>query len=315
MSDRKGFTLIELLITMFLITMVMAASYVVFFGSSKATTMQTQDARMQDNARMAMDVITRSFMRAGFLINFPNYPPGASINGLTTKLNVVNSSAGPDSVTIAGTTGATTTLTNSAAKDASQLRVVSAASFTAGTIIGIGLTDTARVTSVAGNVLNLDTTTDSGKLNIDYPGTTGFDGNPSNQEATRIVELTATTFSIDAVTDLRHPVLLAGGNPLAEDIEDLQIAYGVDRDNNMSIDATEWTNAPTVNEIDSIRLVRVTLVARAAQEDNSIKGPAGTRKVPAIEDRPERDVSSDGYRRYILTRIIKCRGMEMIVTL
>jgi hypothetical protein len=101
--------------------------------------------------------------------------------------------------------------------------------------------------------------------------------------------------------------------PIAEDIEDLQIAYGVDRNNNRIIEAGEWTNTPAGNEIDLIRLARITIVARTAQPDPLLIGVAQT--IPAIEDRPQRNNVTDGYRRFILTRIVKTRNIEAIYSL
>jgi type IV pilus assembly protein PilW len=315
--SQRGFTLVELLIAIFLAMMAVAAGYAIYFGSSRAATMQTQDARMQDNARMAMDVLTRNFMRTGFLVNFANYPPGFAMNGLTSKLQAANSNSAPDSVQIiVPSTGTLATLQDTAPKGATLVALSSAPSFSAGAVIGIGLTDTALVTNVTGSNVTLDATATSGALNLEYPGETA-----ANKAATTIVRLTTTTFSINQA-DLMHPVLEQDGTPLAEDIEDLQIAYGVDTNNNKIIEAGEWTSTPLSSQIDQIRLLRVTIVARTAQEDPSLRGVVGVgpqRLVPpdgsTIEDRPARNVTADGYRRYILTRIIKCRNTNTVATL
>jgi hypothetical protein len=144
------------------------------------------------------------------------------------------------------------------------------------------------------------------------------------QEAARVRRLTATLYRIDAATDPLHPVLqqqlqtIPGlpqppPEPVAEDIEDLQIAYGVDRNNNRIIEDNEWTWAPPNNEINLIRLVRITIVARSAQPDPALIGRAQT--IPAIEDRPAQNNVLDGFRRYILTRMVKARNIDVIFAL
>jgi len=118
--------------------------------------------------------------------------------------------------------------------------------------------------------------------------------------------------SLDA-TGLRG---MNGGTPsrqlLAENIEDVQFAYGIDvspRDGRMDdtadgtagYAATDFLNAPTDNT--SIITVRATIVGRTRNED--MKGQTGFKR-PAVEDRAEG--ASDGYRRRVLTKVVKIRN-------
>lgn len=65
-KQNKGFTLIELLIAMFVGLIVLGATYAVFISQNKELNKQEQIAVMQQNARMAMEIMTREIMMAGY---------------------------------------------------------------------------------------------------------------------------------------------------------------------------------------------------------------------------------------------------------
>jgi type IV pilus assembly protein PilW len=331
-SQEQGFTLVELIIAIFLGMLVLSAGYTVFQGSNRATREQNQDNRMQDNARVAMDVLARNFRRAGFLVNFLSYPPGQLINGAGTKMvaqNNVAAANGADGVTIVG--GSLTsigTLQRSAPRGSSSLILTDITGIAVGDVIGVGLTYTGLVAAVniGSKTVTLDTTVPTGATNMEYPGVVLQDGvTPSLQNPAPVREVNAVNYSINWGTaapncgSATHPVLqhiVANAvtcEPIAEEIEDLQLAYGVDRNNNRIIEAGEWTNTPTANDIDRIKLVRITIVTRTAQPDPVLVNVPQT--IPAIEDRPQRNNVMDGYRRFILTRIVKTRNIEAIHSL
>lgn len=330
-SLDRGFTLIELLIAIFLGMLVMSGGYMVFQSSNRATREQNLDNRMQDNARVAMDVLTRNFRRAGFLVNFTSYPLNQRVDNQLSKLVTVNSNAGPDQVIIVGGTLTTigslqksvdskeATLVLTPGSDMTKINVDATDPLKKNSVIGVGLTFSGVVDGKNNGTktITLNTTVPTGATNMYYPGVKLQDGvTDSNQTPAPVRLLTATQYGIDSATNAAHPVLQqttqGTTEPIAEDIEDLQIAYGVDRNNNRIIEAGEWTYSPLANEIDKIRLVRVTLVARTAQPDPLLVNVSQT--IPAIEDRPARPVT-DGYRRYILTRIIKTNNLDAVFTL
>jgi type IV pilus assembly protein PilW len=313
--NQHGFSLIELLVAIFLVTMVLGVTYTVYFSSSRAATQQTQDSRMQDNARLAMDEIVRNFMMAGYMIQEEKYPYGynlgsPALGSMKMKATTAASVNGDDQVILSGfvVSGSTTTLTATAPMGATLLSVESPVP-PAASIIDIGMTDSAVVSSLSGSTLALAFNSSGGQklLNIRRwgSGSTNMYGQPLTPTKVRRLEASQMAISWD---DPLHPVLTQDGQPLADDIEDMQIAYGVDLDSNYRITAGEWMSMPIGTDINKIKLVRVTLVARTAQPDPKLIGV--TRVVPALEDHPARDVTNDGYRRYILRRIIHCRNME-----
>ena len=82
-KQNKGFTLIELLIAMFVGLIVLGAIYAVFIAQNKELNKQEQIAVMQQNARMAIDMMTREIMMAGY--GATNTLPRCS--GTTTATN------------------------------------------------------------------------------------------------------------------------------------------------------------------------------------------------------------------------------------
>jgi len=66
MKKNHGFTLIELLIAMAVGLVVLGAVYSVFIVQNKELNKQEQIAVMQQNARMAMEMMTKEIMMAGY---------------------------------------------------------------------------------------------------------------------------------------------------------------------------------------------------------------------------------------------------------
>lgn len=65
--DQNGFTLIEMMIAMAISLLVLSGVYEVFTSQQKAYTIQDQVAEMQQNARVAMDIMTREIKMAGYI--------------------------------------------------------------------------------------------------------------------------------------------------------------------------------------------------------------------------------------------------------
>lgn len=66
LNKKRGFTLIELLIGIALSGIVISAIYSLYISQSKSYTIQGQIAEMQQNARVAMDMMVRDIRMAGY---------------------------------------------------------------------------------------------------------------------------------------------------------------------------------------------------------------------------------------------------------
>jgi len=99
----------------------------------------------------------------------------------------------------------------------------------------------------------------------------------------------------------------APAEPLAENIEDMQVALGVDANANKGIDDPgEWAFSSGIGALDgSVRAVRITLIARAP---NQLQPLVATYQRPGAEDRPAA-ATLDTYRRRVLTSTIEVRNI------
>ncbi len=105
------------------------------------------------------------------------------------------------------------------------------------------------------------------------------------------------TYSIDT-SDPDHPFLSRNGDVLAEDIEDLQVAYGEDDNLDGLVDA--WRNVP--NNPGNVIAVRVSIVARSRFPE---KGASFS--LNGVEN--GRSFGPDGYRRRVYTTTVKLRNL------
>lgn len=78
LTNPRGFTLVELLIAMAVMMGMMAAAFSLFVAQDKAYFTQNAIAETQQNARIAMDLISREIRMAG-------YAPSGGTFGFTTK--------------------------------------------------------------------------------------------------------------------------------------------------------------------------------------------------------------------------------------
>lgn len=66
--DRRGMTLVELLLVMAILSIVTLALMSLYIPTYQSTVAQTQVSDVQDNLRLALKVMTRDILHAGFLV-------------------------------------------------------------------------------------------------------------------------------------------------------------------------------------------------------------------------------------------------------
>ena len=120
---------------------------------------------------------------------------------------------------------------------------------------------------------------------------------------------TISFFNNNQVTEIEYEltnnILTRNGNPIAEDMEDLQFAFGLDTDADNFIDS--WINDTDLTDIqkDQVRQVRITVLGRTASEH---RGHSEIR--PAIEDHAAAG-TTDGFRRKQLEVTVKVRNLGL----
>jgi prepilin-type N-terminal cleavage/methylation domain-containing protein len=257
---KNGVTLIELLIALVVSTILTAVLYRIFISHQKIYTVQDQVADMQQNVRIAMGQMTREIRMAGYGGNMLTI--FGNVNGFT---NIITPASDAITVIFADEVGE---LKQNASRGAQQLKVTDASIFN---------TDKKKYLCLNGlnnyviHSVATDTITVTAPLAEDHPihqpvylvkAVSYYIGLSGGKSALRRNENTG-----------------GGGQPLSENIENLEFSY---------VDAK---GDATANPPD-IRMVKVTVTARTSRLDPDYKG-------------------GDGYRRRTLSSNVKVRNMGL----
>lgn len=242
LNKQLGFTLIELLIAMALSGIVIAAIYSLYLSQAKSYVIQDQVAEMQQNARVAMEMMIRDIRMAGFGAPKSNISSWIDwVTGVTIDTNpkiVQGSGSAPDTIYIVGCFDSPlASLSTSALSGATSLSLQSATeaskfNTTSKKVICVGGAENALITAISGSTLTIDTDPTS----ANNQGLTGDYG-----VGTSIYLVKAITYSIVSNTLKRNENTGAGRQPLAENIENLQISQSGD---SINISLTARTDKP-----------------------------------------------------------------------
>jgi type IV pilus assembly protein PilW len=339
--SERGVTLVELMFGLTISMVLMGAAYTVMKSSIRASTLNDQTAGMQQNARMAMELVTRDLKMAGF--GMSGTVGGCNTAVVPTDNNTGGADTGPDRVLVVVPTVLSTlkvTATGGPAVNTITLQDGAVAAmtpdgFAAGAPISIGGVVAFTVGTIAGDVLTLNS-------NIAAPRVFRGCVQPC-AGATQVYWLRCVRYDIATTTALCEgsaPCLRRGIDPgggvaptmvaIAEGIEDLQLAYacdgcngtvpdGVVDDQNASntfdtadfISNSAWATVPATP--DSIRMVRVSIVARQTLSDPEW---GSTAPIVAEDHNPTQDAgySAATYehnRRRLLTRTVQLRNVGL----
>lgn len=328
-----GFTLTELLVAMGMAIVVGMAGYVVFQTSNRSSVVQTGVSDAQQNGRVAMDRIAQDIRSAGFGLPNPPFSLSIASQTFTSPMVLTNSATAPDALTILGgrfvgggfNQGGDATCNGE--KDAFICLNPPPANDMNNFFSGGVFNTNRRYINVdgtqfyelatAGHVLA------TGKLQLN--GATLTRDWP---DGTRVFIIEALTYARDtasagcstttpclALTDLTG---MRGSGVVADNIEDLQFAYGIDsspRDGliddtngDLAYTSTDFVDTPAAPATASnVIAVRVNVVARTRSAD--VGAPQFTRT--CLEDRATDSTCTgaalDGYRRRSLTKMMSLR--------
>ncbi len=259
-KKENGITLIELLIALVLCSILTAALYRAFISQQKTYTVQDQVADMQQNARIALAQMAREIRMAGYggevLSIF------GDINGFT---DIITPASNSITIIIADGVGV---LKESAAKGSNQVKVTNAGVFNAGKkkYLCLNGLNNYSVQSVTEDTIVLTAPL--------------AEGHPINQPVYLVKAISYYLgISGDKTVLRRNENTGGGGQPLADNIESLEFAY-------FDTNGIEISNPP------DIRMVKVTVLARASMVDPQLKG-------------------GDGYRRRALSSYVQVRNMGL----
>ncbi|MBI5327109.1 MAG: PilW family protein [Deltaproteobacteria bacterium] len=333
---QQGFSLVELLVAMVVASIVGMAGYVIFSSSSWSYKVQEDVSEVQQNVRVATDMLAKDIRLAGFGLPDPPFSLTIGSQTFTSPITVTNSSTGPDTITVVGIgfeagtllIGAATDCNNSGTGKICLDSVESANNFFGSSPSYVYNTDKKYISLNGTTFIELSITQTertSAKLTLETPSALDI----NYPDGTTVYIIQAITYTINtALTgcSATNPCLarqdLAGNNTVfASGIEDIQFAYGIDEsprdgklddtaDGTAGYAATDFLNAPT--DPSSIIAVKANIVGKTRNTDSR----GGTFRRQCLEDRSADTTTcgtaqapvTDGYRRRALTKMIKLRN-------
>jgi Tfp pilus assembly protein PilW len=221
-NSQAGVSLMELLVTIFLVSLAMAAMVTAFVSQNQISIVQDHRVALHEDLRMAMEVVTETLRRAKYgvptsnLSLWINWVAGFNTNPLVTNAN-------PDTIAVASCTAEPVATLAADTADPTAPGVTE-------TTLTLDSTDLLH----NGNVVRIGDSSEYARVTVDNTTTLTIDTDPQvagNQEITRrylsgtpLCRVDVTTFSVDS-----NKVLWLNQNdgsaaePIASGMSDLQI--------------------------------------------------------------------------------------------
>jgi type IV pilus assembly protein PilW len=324
-----GFTLIEMLIAIAVSGIVLAGLVSIFTTTNRAYTRQDETATLQQNLRTAKMNLERDIRMAGcgfgtsfvYLDNPNPILPLTSNDPIPPLLNSNGSGdANSDILTISYVNysdpcnGVLSQLTPTDIDSTAITVAPSDVSWWTTAIAGCKVANTQFLavytrpddpkitTRLRSNVITITGAGGLGKLQYTglSAGTPPINSSLNFFSTTQLITVTYRYYSADQTLE-------RNGQALAEGIEDLQFAFGLDTNGNGVVDDTEWVNNQTLNATQraNIRIVRVSILGRS---HNPINGQVLNTR-PVIEDHSIDGALQDHNLRQLLQFNVALRNM------
>jgi len=307
---ERGFTLVELMVALVLFSVAIAGVLAVAVSMSSAFRDQRMVLETEGAAVSPMDYLTDSVRQAS-----PGVPSGLITDcqrGTTVALSTVNSSTAPDSLDVIYASGGAVTTTQALWSGAGATIPVASS-------VGIAVNDFVVVTDNNTGLFVKVTGVAVGSLTFASCATTTNMPAGGFASGALVIRALHATFSIGAMNGI--PSLLMASDPyntavlepLADGVEDMQIALGIDSSGDDQIaeagsaaNDDEWQNNVAGDSAlaGNLRAVRITMVARAAKANSTGSTPFVR---PKAEDRAVGTVP-DQFRRRVLQSTIEVRN-------
>ena len=311
---ERGFTLVELMVALVLFSVAVAGVLAVAVSMSSAFRDQRMVLATEGAAVSPMDYLTDSIRQAS-----PGVASGLITDcqrGTTVALSTVNSSTAPDSLDVIYASGGAVTATQA-------LWAGTAATIPVANSTGIAVNDYVVVTDNNTGLFVKVTGVAAGSLTLaSCANTTNMPsgGYPSTSMVIRALHATftiGTTNGIPSLLMASDSYNTATLEPLADGVEDMQIALGIDSTLPLDDVITEVGSAANDDEwqgnvlgdgalTGNLRAVRVTMVARAAKANSTGATPFVR---PKAEDHAAGTVA-DQFRRRVLQATVEVRNYQ-----
>lgn len=314
---QQGITLVELMIAMTISLLLTAATFTVFLENRATARSMEIVARMQENARVALDIIGRDIKLAGYYGLTSNTDWLQGINGSDNQLGKLAGDCASrwyiDLATpiwaIDNTNPYAGCISSTDYQANTDILVIRRASTVAADVAGDPAT-------YVGKVL-LRTSHSSGVIYLDPNNPpTVFSGNVEDREIfARAYYIRPNFVDSDAIPTLVFENLQDGGTSpevaaqeLVPGVEQFQVQLGIDADGDGTVDFyrdPETGATPSVIDVNSIRAVRLWLLMRAEDREFDITD-TNTYTMGSLQYTPAADVQN--YRRALFTTTVKVRN-------
>jgi prepilin-type N-terminal cleavage/methylation domain-containing protein len=316
----RGFSLIELMISLALFGLIASGAMSLVMSGARSQARSARIDTVQSGVRAGLDFITRDVLSASAGARSTNLTMGNGGSAITI-ISVTDSSSGPDTLDVYSidATKMATLTADLTGGSTTSLSVDSAGAFAANDwvqICDLSVGTIVQLQGASGTTLTLPSapTLPSGTTAFTKLNGWVFKSRHSTYAINSSLYGNTTSGSGSALTlDLNDG---NGPQPLAEGVEDLQVALAIDQngdgvigtENAGTAGADEWIYnvageiAPA--SLANLKAVRVTLVGKSTVADR------GTfPKRPAAEDRPAG--SADGFFRRVVKSEIAVRNLNL----
>jgi len=295
-TRQAGFSLVELMIAMTLGLLLTAAVGALFFANKRNYNQNTLIAEMQDNGRFALQALSRDLMMSGYLGGLMD---NGQLDATSATIPALAQDCGPGPDGDGAWAFDTEGLVFSDNVDAAGIGTVySCLSGADGSLVmpGTDIVGVRRVSGIqagfhetggtaptlAANTFYLRTNRTVGSLFYSGGDATNPAGNhPPNTPPTSFWEYTARLYFLrpyartpgDGIPTLCRAFLAHQASPtvdiecIAEGVENLQIAFGVDTDTDGT--ANRYLTDPTLAQLDNAVTARIQLLMRSTGRDPS----------------------------------------------
>jgi len=314
---QRGFTLVELMVSLVIFTFAIAGVLSVAVAMTRAYREQRRVIQTENAVRAPLDFIVDALRQASPGVTTGTIKDANDCTFTAGAISFVDNADQPDELTVVYASGGVVSTTHSAFTSTSTSITIPAAhlsEFASGDYI--------LVTDMTQGTLAQVTNVTTSALDVSISCTTAFPGGgyPQGSILLRAQRARFTVGAVDGVpTLLMYPNGSTTYEPLAEGIEDMQVAVGVDANSDGALTPTspfvtsgttsdEWAGNVATDTLPSgtIRAVAVVLVSR---DTAPLTGTASFYPPLDALNHPLGSASADNYRRRMLSSTVEIRNL------
>ncbi len=330
--SQAGFTLVELMISLVIFSLAVAGVLSVAVSMNQGFREQRQAIGAEDNARGAMDFISDAIRSASPAVQ----QSGVIRDDLTctcfaaasssscaapigsSGIAVTNSTTGPDMLRIVFASGGVVTSTRTTyAKGTTTITLTDASGVSAGDQLLISDLTNGDIVTVTN--VNMTGPGNQGDITVGPSPCAGFTSTYATNSL--VVRVLRAKFFVDTTNsqgfgtnvlfmDPDDDGTTYSPEPLAENVEDFQVALGIDDTGASPAGAVDYWEYSLGNgaKVGSLRAARLTIITLTKQALQGVQSGTTTFLRPAAEDHPVA-TTGDNYRRRVLSSTVEIRNL------